>query len=200
MVACWVLRGIVIKSHGSADKYSYEWAIQRAFDAVKNDVLKRISTSLAELMPAQEATQSILIKNSNRKRMTFQQIIGTGSFAIKRVTNHELADQSTRGNRTSDEWIVSRSGIFRLDTMLNLKGTPAISALRQQSVRWTQQKMQANDIDLIILATSTPDFFGGFPKYGVYRAAKLGITNGSAAVDVQAVCSGFIYAMAMATA
>lgn len=48
------LRGVVIKSHGSADKYSYEWAIQRAFDAVKNDVLARITTSLAELMPVPE--------------------------------------------------------------------------------------------------------------------------------------------------
>ncbi len=46
------LRGVVIKSHGGADKYSYEWAIQRAYDAVKNDVLARITTSLAELMPA----------------------------------------------------------------------------------------------------------------------------------------------------
>ncbi|HTD02887.1 phosphate acyltransferase PlsX [Undibacterium sp.] len=45
------LRGLVFKSHGGADKYSYEWAIQRAFDAVKNDVLSRISTSMAELMP-----------------------------------------------------------------------------------------------------------------------------------------------------
>jgi len=45
------LRGLVFKSHGSADKYSYEWAIQRAFDAAKNDVLTRISTSMAKLMP-----------------------------------------------------------------------------------------------------------------------------------------------------
>ena len=52
------LRGVVIKSHGSADKYSYEWAIQRAFDAVKNDVLSRIATSLAELMPASEETSN----------------------------------------------------------------------------------------------------------------------------------------------
>lgn len=50
------LRGVVIKSHGGADKYSYEWAIQRAYDAVKNDVLARITTSLAELMPAPEAS------------------------------------------------------------------------------------------------------------------------------------------------
>ncbi|MEB0033087.1 phosphate acyltransferase PlsX [Undibacterium sp. RTI2.1] len=49
------LRGLVFKSHGSADKYSYEWAIQRAFDAAKNDVLSRISTSMAELMPAIES-------------------------------------------------------------------------------------------------------------------------------------------------
>ena len=47
------LRGIVFKSHGSADKYSYEWAIQRAFDAAKNDVLSRISISMAELMPVE---------------------------------------------------------------------------------------------------------------------------------------------------
>jgi glycerol-3-phosphate acyltransferase PlsX len=54
------LRGVVIKSHGGADKYSYEWAIQRAFDAVKNDVLARITTSLAELMPvpAEASTDS----------------------------------------------------------------------------------------------------------------------------------------------
>ena len=48
------LRGLVFKSHGSADKYSYEWAIQRAFDAAKNDVLTRISTSMAKLMPVAE--------------------------------------------------------------------------------------------------------------------------------------------------
>ncbi|MBI3284565.1 MAG: phosphate acyltransferase PlsX [Burkholderiales bacterium] len=45
------LRGLVFKSHGSADKYSYEWAIRRAYDAAKNDVLSRISTSMAKLMP-----------------------------------------------------------------------------------------------------------------------------------------------------
>jgi glycerol-3-phosphate acyltransferase PlsX len=53
------LRGVVIKSHGSADKYSYEWAIQRAFDAVKNDVLARITNSLAELMPVPVEASSV---------------------------------------------------------------------------------------------------------------------------------------------
>jgi glycerol-3-phosphate acyltransferase PlsX len=53
------LRGLVFKSHGGADKYSYEWAIQRAFDAAKNDVLSRISASMALLMPAPESVSPV---------------------------------------------------------------------------------------------------------------------------------------------
>ena len=49
------LRGLVFKSHGSADVYGYEWAIQRAFDAAKHDVLSRITTTIAALMPQTEA-------------------------------------------------------------------------------------------------------------------------------------------------
>ncbi|RJG01400.1 phosphate acyltransferase PlsX [Noviherbaspirillum sedimenti] len=49
------LRGLVFKSHGGADAYAYEWAIRRAYDAAKNDVLSRISASIAELMPQVEA-------------------------------------------------------------------------------------------------------------------------------------------------
>jgi 3-oxoacyl-[acyl-carrier-protein] synthase-3 len=55
-----------------------------------------------------------------------------------------------------------------------------------------------NDIDLIILATSTPDHFGGFPSTACVVQRKLGITNECAAVDVQAVCSGFVYAVSVA--
>ncbi|MDP9108576.1 MAG: phosphate acyltransferase, partial [Pseudomonadota bacterium] len=50
------LRGLVFKSHGSADKYGYEWAIQRAFDAAKSDLLGRISQTIAALMPVAEST------------------------------------------------------------------------------------------------------------------------------------------------
>ena len=63
------LRGIVFKSHGSADKYSYEWAIQRAFDAAKNDVLSRISISMAELMSVEVNT---LLEN-NQSNETLSQ-------------------------------------------------------------------------------------------------------------------------------
>lgn len=59
------LRGLVFKSHGSADKYSYEWAIQRAFDAAKNDVLSRITSSLAKLMPASDVDIELAATNSD---------------------------------------------------------------------------------------------------------------------------------------
>ena len=59
-------------------------------------------------------------------------------------------------------------------------------------------KLGVNDVDLIILATSTPDFFGGFPSTACVVQSKLGITNDCAAVDVQAVCSGFVYAVSIA--
>lgn len=56
------LRGLVFKSHGSADAYSYEWAIKRAFDAAKYDVLSRISTTIAELMP--QSDQPVVVEGS----------------------------------------------------------------------------------------------------------------------------------------
>ena len=129
----------------------------------------------------------------------FSKIIGTGSYLPpKRVSNQELADQlAARGIETSDEWIVSRSGISArhyAEADVNSSDLGVEAAKRALDAAG----LQANDIDLIILATSTPDFLGGFPSTACIVQNKLGITNGAAAVDVQAVCSGFIYAMAMA--
>ncbi|MFC0348553.1 beta-ketoacyl-ACP synthase III [Undibacterium danionis] len=132
--------------------------------------------------------------------MTFySKIIGTGSYLPPRkVTNHELAAQlAEKGIETSDEWIVSRSGISaRHYAEPNVSSSDMAVEAAKHAL--DAAGLQANDIDLIILATSTPDFFGGFPSTACVVQNKLGITNGAAAVDVQAVCSGFIYAMAMA--
>ena len=129
----------------------------------------------------------------------YSKIIGTGSYLPpKRVTNHELAIQlAEKGIETSDEWIVSRSGISArhyadpgvLSSDLALEASR--KALKAAGIN-------ANEIDLIILATSTPDHLGGFPSTACIVQSKLGITNQCAAVDVQAVCSGFVYALAMA--
>jgi 3-oxoacyl-[acyl-carrier-protein] synthase-3 len=104
---------------------------------------------------------------------------------------------AARGLDTSDEWIVSRSGIsarhFADDGVLSsdLGATAARHALDMAG-------LNPDDIDLIIVATSTPDFLGGFPSTACVVQRKLGITNDCAAFDVQAVCSGFVYAMSVA--
>ena len=104
---------------------------------------------------------------------------------------------AARGLDTSDEWIVSRSGIsarhFVDDGVLSsdLGATAARHALDMAGLK-------PDDIDLIIVATSTPDYFGGFPSTACVVQRKLGITNDCAALDVQAVCSGFVYAMSVA--
>jgi 3-oxoacyl-[acyl-carrier-protein] synthase-3 len=114
------------------------------------------------------------------------------------VSNQDMtALLAARGLDTSDEWIVSRSGIsarhFADDGVLSsdLGATAARQALDMAGLK-------PDDIDLIIVATSTPDFLGGFPSTACVVQRKLGITNDCAALDVQAVCSGFVYAMSVA--
>ncbi len=129
----------------------------------------------------------------------YTRIVGTGScLPPRRVSNQDMtALLAARGLDTSDEWIVSRSGIyarhFADDGVLSsdLGTTAAHQALEMAG-------LAPDDIDLIIVATSTPDYLGGFPSTACVVQRKLGITNDCAALDVQAVCSGFIYAMSVA--
>jgi 3-oxoacyl-[acyl-carrier-protein] synthase-3 len=129
----------------------------------------------------------------------YSKIIGTGSYLPpKRVTNHELASQlAKQGIETSDEWIVTRSGISARHYAE--PGVQASDLAIEAATRALQMaQLTPNDIDLIIVATSTPDHFGGFPSTACVVQRKLGITNGCGAVDVQAVCSGFVYAVSIA--
>jgi 3-oxoacyl-[acyl-carrier-protein] synthase-3 len=129
----------------------------------------------------------------------YSRIVGTGScLPPRRLSNHDLAAMlAEKGLETSDEWIMSRSGIaarhFADDGVLSsdLAVTAAQNAL-------SMAKLTPDDIDLIILATSTPDYLGGFPSTACVVQRKLGVTNHCAALDVQAVCSGFVYALAVA--
>ena len=132
--------------------------------------------------------------------MTFySKIIGTGSYLPpNRVTNQDLAVQlAEKGIETSDEWIVSRSGISARHYVTD--GVHSSDLAVEASKRALEAAgLAANDIDLIIVATSTPDYFGGFPSTACVVQKKLGITNECPAVDVQAVCSGFVYAVSIA--
>lgn len=129
----------------------------------------------------------------------YSKIIGTGSYLPpKRVTNGELAAQlAEKGIETSDEWIVSRSGISaRHYAEPDVQSSDlAVNASRHAL---EMAGLGPNDIDLIIVATSTPDYFGGFPSTACVVQRKLGITNECTAFDVQAVCSGFVYAVSVA--
>ena len=126
-------------------------------------------------------------------------IAGTGSFLPpKRLSNDDLARQlAAQRVETSDQWIVERTGIharrFAADDVAcsDLALAAARSALEAAACR-------PEDVDLIIVATSTPDMV--FPSTACILQAKLGIVHGCAAFDVQAVCSGFVYGLTVADA
>jgi 3-oxoacyl-[acyl-carrier-protein] synthase-3 len=120
-------------------------------------------------------------------------VIGTGSYLPGNVvTNQALAQRVD----TSDEWIVARTGIRQRHIAAD---DECVSDLALHASRAALQAagLAAEKIDLIVLATSTPDMI--FPSSACLLQAKLGI-KGGAAFDVQAVCSGFVYAMATADA
>lgn len=125
--------------------------------------------------------------------MIHARVIGTGSFLPgEPVSNSDLV---ARGIETSDDWIVERTGI----RMRHL-AAPDVTASQlayEASVRAiAAAACQPSDIDLIIVATSTPDYI--FPSTAALLQARLGIVNGGAAFDLQAVCTGFAYALATA--
>jgi 3-oxoacyl-[acyl-carrier-protein] synthase-3 len=123
--------------------------------------------------------------------MIYSRIVGTGSYLPPRiVTNAEFAARLD----TSDAWIRERTGIAQRHIAAETQ-TSSDLALEASRAALTAAGMQAADLDLIIVATSTPDFV--FPSTACLLQAKLGVAN-CAAFDLQAVCSGFVYALATA--
>ena len=123
--------------------------------------------------------------------MIYSRIAGTGSFLPpKVVTNEELAARLD----TSDEWIRSRTGITRRHIADKSQGSSDL-ALEASRRALQAAGVGPGEIDLIVVATSTPDYV--FPSTACLLQAKLGV-KGCAAFDLQAVCSGFVYALATA--
>ncbi len=121
--------------------------------------------------------------------MIYSKIIGTGSYLPDKVlTNFDLEKIVD----TSDEWIVSRSGIR--ERHIAAEGQMTSDLALQASLKAIEAAgIAADDIDLIIVATTSPDKI--FPSTACLLQDKLGITNGGAAFDLQAVCGGFVYAI-----
>ncbi len=121
-------------------------------------------------------------------------IIGVGAYLPENILTNKALSKKVD---TSDEWITARTGIKQRHIAADneFTSTLAIAASRQALVR---SGIDPSDIDLVILATSTPD--QTFPATAVTVQAELGIRRGAAAFDVQAVCSGFVYAVTIADA
>lgn len=139
----------------------------------------------------------------------FARIAGTGSYLPpKRLTNQDLVDQlAAKGLESSHEWIVERTGISARHFVED--GVHASDLAFEASTRaLAAAGKRASDVDLIIVATSTPDMV--FPSTASILQHKLTVAAladgdetgaaGGAAFDVQAVCSGFIYAVSVANA
>jgi 3-oxoacyl-[acyl-carrier-protein] synthase III len=129
---------------------------------------------------------------------SFSRITGTGSaLPKKRVSNQDLVAQlALDGIESSDAWIVERTGIQARYFANEAETTSELGCIAAQRAL-EAAGVKAQELDLIIVATSTPDMV--FPSTACILQHKLG-ANGCAAFDVQAVCSGFVYALTVADA
>lgn len=122
----------------------------------------------------------------------YSRIAGTGSYLPEKIlTNHDLEKMVD----TSHEWIVERTGIEKRHIAEEGQTTCDLAEVAAQRAMEMAGKT-AEEIDLIVFATTTPDLI--FPSTACLLQKKLGIKGGATAFDVQAVCTGFIYALGIA--
>ncbi len=124
--------------------------------------------------------------------MTYSRILGTGSYLPARILTNADIEKLVD---TNDQWIVDRTGIRERHIAADGELT---SDLATQAARAALDAagLAIDDIDLVLVATTTPDLV--FPSTACIVQSKLGMTNGKPAFDLQAVCSGFVYALTVA--
>ncbi|WP_018078556.1 beta-ketoacyl-ACP synthase III [Thiobacillus denitrificans] len=124
--------------------------------------------------------------------MTYSRILGTGSYLPARIlTNADLEKLV----ETNDQWIVDRTGIRERHIAAEGEFTSDLAAQAARAAL-DAAGLAPDDIDLLLVATTTPDLV--FPSTACIVQSKLGMTNGKPAFDLQAVCSGFVYALSVA--
>ena len=124
--------------------------------------------------------------------MTYSRILGTGSYLPARIlTNADLEKLVD----TNDQWIVERTGIRERHIAAEGEFTSDLAAQAARAAL-DVAGLAPDDIDLLLVATTTPDLV--FPSTACIVQSKLGMTNGKPAFDLQAVCSGFVYALSVA--
>ena len=125
--------------------------------------------------------------------MLYSKVVGLGHHVPERVITNEYL--STRMD-TSNEWIVERTGILERRWMDPNKDTVANMAAKASRMALERSGLTEKDIDFIVFATITPDYF--FPGSGVLLQRELGLDGSIAALDIRNACSGFIYALSVA--
>jgi len=124
--------------------------------------------------------------------LNFSRISGTGSYLPARIlTNADLE----KIVETSDQWIVERTGIRERHIAAEGELTSDLATAAARAAL-DAAGLEANDLDLLLIATTTPDLV--FPSTACIVQSKLGMINGKPAFDLQAVCSGFVYALSVA--
>ncbi len=124
--------------------------------------------------------------------MGYSKIVGLGHYVPEQIITNQFL--STRMD-TNNEWIVERTGIEQRRWIDPAKDTVANMAAKATRMALERAKLSEKDIDFIVLATITPDYF--FPGSGVLLGRELGI-EGIPALDIRNACSGFIYALSVA--
>lgn len=125
--------------------------------------------------------------------MPYSRIVGIGHHVPERIVTNQFL--STLMD-TNDDWIVERTGIHERRWIDPAKDTVANMAARASQMALSRAGLRPSDIDFIVFATITPDYF--FPGSGVLLQRELGLDGRIAALDIRNACSGFIYAMSVA--
>ena len=189
----WGLNGVVVKSHGGTDALGFASAIDRM--AGVDLWLARRSVILEDRCGPRgcgaTSRRCCEFRSCGFVRFVRSLITGVGAYLPTTIlTNADLAKRVD----TTDAWIVERTGIHRRHVARPGETTSDL-ALKAAQAALVDAGLGADAIDLVIVATTTPD--ETFPAVATNIQARLGMTRG-AAFDVQAVCSGFIFALAVA--
>ena len=181
------LGGLVIKSHGGTDAEGFASAIEIGYSMARErhrrkDQQRPVCAPPGGCRRPQGRQYGCAVSKLRSV------VLGAGGYLPEKVlTNEDLAKMVD----TSDAWIRQRTGIAERHIAADGEVTSDLAAAAAR-VALDRAGVAADDIDLIVLATSTPD--NTFPAAAVTVQEKLGMTSG-AAFDIQAVCSGFVYAL-----